>query len=327
MIRPKELMIDYTSLSQSYGKFIVEPLEKGFGITLGNSLRRILLSSLHGSAITSIYIQNVQHEYISLPGLKEDITELILNLKSVQLSLLNGADYVEAKIYKKGACVIHAGDIESPNLQIFNKNHYICTLSSNISFKAIITVEEGKGYLTSTQNRLDTNREQNAGMIWLDTNFSPIKKVNYNVVNSRVGQRTDYDKLVFEIWTNNSIDPESALAVAANILKEQVSIFVNFPKNTDVISSVSSNDEVFEANNNLFKRIDEIELSVRSANCLANAGIKNIGDLVQKTEIDMLKTKNFGRKSLKEIKDVLSEMNLSLNMQLKGWNKLNNSKN
>jgi DNA-directed RNA polymerase subunit alpha len=262
-----------------------------------------------------------------LPGLKEDITELILNLKSVQLSLLNGMDYVEAKICKKGACIVYAKDIESPNLKVFNKDQYICTLSSNISFKAILTVEEGKGYLTSTQNRLETSREKNAGIIWLDTNFSPIKKVNYNVTNSRVGQRTDYDKLVFEIWTNNSIDPERALGIAANILQEQISIFINVPKNLDTISSTSTNNEIFESNNNLFKRIDEIELSVRSANCLANAGIKKIGDLVQKTEIEMLKTKNFGRKSLKEIKDVLNEMNLSLNMKLTGWNDFNNSKN
>merc|ERR1712151_1146832 len=167
------------------------------------------------------------------------------------------------------------------------------------------------------------NRDRNSGIIWLDTNFSPIKKVNYNVINSRVGRRTDYDKLIFEIWTNNSIDPESALSIAANILKEQVSIFINFPKNIDITPHIHSKSEDIEINNNLLKRIDEIELSVRSANCLANAGIKKIGDLVQRTEIEMLKTKNFGRKSLKEIKDVLGEMNLSLNMKLKGWNKIN----
>lgn len=320
IIRPKELMIDYTSLSQSYGKFVIEPLERGYGITLGNALRRILLSSLHGSAITSVFIKNITHEFISMSGLKEDTTEILINLKSVQLTLTNDVDFTEAKICKTGPCVIRAKDIKGINLKIFNQDTYICSLSSNIDFEVTLTIEEGRGYLTSDQNKLDINKKNRLGTIWLNTNFSPIKKINYNVMNSRVGQRTDYDKLVFEIWTNNSIDPENALGIAAKILKEQMSIFIRFVEKIDSTDKIDFKKDNFEFNKNLLKKVSELELSVRSANCLANAGIKRIGNLVQKTETEMLKTKNFGRKSLKEIKDVLHEMNLSLSMKLKGWN-------
>lgn len=322
IIRPKELIIDYISLSQSYGKFIIEPLEKGYGITLGNALRRILLSSLYGSAITSIYIENITHEYISVSGIKEDTTNIILNFKSIQLLLLNGVDYIEATILKKGPCIVRARDIKGNNLRIFNEDAYICALSSNITFKALLTIEEGKGYLTANQNKLDIDKKNKIGLIWLDTNFNPIKKINYNVISSRVGYKTDYDKLILEIWTNNTIDPENALEIAAKILKEQMFIFIHFSENIKpkCEKNIDKTKSVF--NKNLFKKIEELELSVRSANCLTNAKIKKIGDLVQKTESEMLKTKNFGRKSLKEIKDVLNDMNLSLNMKLKDWSNL-----
>jgi len=319
IIRPKELFIDYTSLSQSYGKFVIEPLERGYGITLGNALRRILLSSLHGSAVTSICIDKINHEYASLPGIKEDTMEIISNIKGIQLSLLNNVDYVDANICKKGPCIIRAGDIKGNNIKIFNKNFYICSVSSDIYFRASLTIEEGKGYFTIHQNKSNIKKNDRLSAIWLNTNFSPIKKINYNVVNSRVGKRTDYDKLIIEIWTNNSIDPENALGIAAKILKEQMSIFINFTENTEKTSQIEKNHTSIQFNKNLLKRIDELELSVRSANCLSNAKIERIGDLVQKSEIDILKTKNFGRKSLKEIKDVLEDMDLSLDMTLEKW--------
>lgn len=325
IIRPKELLIDYVSLSQSYGKFVVEPLERGFGITIGNALRRILLSSLYGSAITSIYIKNINHEYVCFPGLKEDLSDIILNLKSIQLMLLNNVEYEYVFIKKKGPCIIRARDIEGINIKIFNQDLYICTLSSNILFEVFLTVEEGKGYITENQNKLAFNKYKELGTIWLNTNFSPIKKINYNILHARVGQKTDYDKLIFEIWTNNSINPENALSIAAKILKEQMSIFITLSNNKyNEATSVNIEKKIYKYkfNKNLLKKINELELSVRSANCLSNSKIEKIGDLVQKTETDMLKTKNFGRKSLKEIKDILTNMNLSLDMNLDdSWKK------
>jgi DNA-directed RNA polymerase subunit alpha len=315
IIRPRELLIDYISLSQSYGKFIVEPLENGFGITLGNALRRILLSSLSGYAITSIFIKNVKHEYEQVNGIKEDIQDLILNLKAIQISLTHKKKYINASIIKKGPCVIYARDVQGPNLKIYNKNLYICTISSNININILLTIEMGKGFATENQNKLDMTHDQKVGIIWVNSNFSPIKKISYNILNSKVGKKTNYDKLIMEIWTNNSINPEYALSTAAKILQEQISVFINFPHMVE--NKLVKKAKKVSVNKNLFRKIVELELSVRASNCLNNAKIYRVIELVQKTEIEMLKTKNFGRKTLKEIKNTLARIGLSLNMNIK----------
>jgi len=319
LIRPKGLLIDKNSLSGSYGKFIAEPLERGYGTTLGNALRRILLSSLQGVAITSLKIEKIKHEFMGLSGLKEDTTELILNFREIQIGLKKNIDFTQAKIHKKGPCIIRARDIESEDIQIFNKDMYICSLSSSVDFNVTLNIQKGKGYIPAFQNESENDKDHDLGTIWMDANFSPIKKVNYNVANARIDKKTDYDKLVIEIWTDNSISPEDALGVAAKIIKEQLSIFINFSEDVEIKQKSKDSTKNLVFNKNLLKRIDELELSVRSANCLSNANINKIGDLVQKSEGEMLKTKNFGRKSLKEIKDILGEMGLSLEMKLDNW--------
>ena len=326
MIKPKELLIDYISLSQSYGKFIVEPLEKGYGVTLGNALRRILLSSLFGHAITSLSIKNIKHEYSSIIGVKEDIADVILNLKLVQVALLNDVEHITARISKQGPSIVRAADIHGDNMKIFNNDLYICTISSNSKLDILITIEVGKGFVTANQNKLDLKQKEKTGIIWINTNFSPIKKVNYNILNARIGQKTDYDKLILEIWTNNSINPEKSIETAAKILREQALIFINLPESVENQTLKLPKKNNTKINENLFKQISELELSVRASNCLNSAKINNMIELVQKTETDMLKTKNFGRKSLKEVKDVLHKMGLSLNMNLKNVSIINKKK-
>jgi DNA-directed RNA polymerase subunit alpha len=317
LIRPKNLVIDRDTLSSTYGKFIAEPLERGYGVTLGNSLRRLLLSSLQGASVTAAKIDGALHEFMALSDVTEDVTDIILNLKQVNLKLLSAsADQKTVRIDVQGPARVTAKDIiRDESVVVLNPDQPICTVAEGGSFKAELTIKRGRGYVPATQFR---EEGQSVGTIPMDATFSPIRKVNYNVTHARVGQQTDYDKLTLEVWTNGAIAPEDAVGIAAKILKEQAQIFINF---SEEFEPELPEPEIREerVNENLLKSVDELELSVRSANCLQNANIRYIGDLVQRTESEMLKTKNFGRKSLKEIKEILSEMGLSLGMKLDNW--------
>lgn len=312
LIKPKRVEVESAASDDRYGKFIAEPLERGFGMTIGNALRRVLLSSLQGSAITAVQIEGVMHEFSTIPGVVEDVTEIVLNLKEVVLRL-EDKEEARLRIEATGPCEIKAGMFAGdPSVTIVNPNAHIATLSEGSSFKMEVTIKVGRGYVPADKNKTE---EVPMGTIFIDSLFSPVKKVNHTVTNARVGQRTDYDSLAMEIWTNGSIDARTAVAQAAHILVDQMSLFVGeglvIEREEPVISEPRR-----KLNENLFKRIDEIELSVRSANCLENADIKYIGELVQKTEAEMLRTKNFGRKSLNEIKEILTEMGLGLGMRL-----------
>ena len=317
LIRPKRLEVEKETLTPFYGKFTAEPFERGFGITIGNSLRRILLSSLQGAAITSVKIDGVLHEFSTIPGVKEDVTEIILNLKEVRLKLhTEGPKTIRVKT--EGPKVLKAGDIQTGDaVEILNPEHYIATLSRDAKLSMEMAVKMGRGYVPAERNK---EENQPIGTIPIDAIFSPIKKVNYTVTNARVGQITDYDKLTLEVWTDGSLSPEEAVAHAAKILKDQLSIFITFEEEEEEeMAAFGEQDEIEKLNENLFRSVDELELSVRSANCLKHANIKLIGDLVQKTEAEILATKNFGRKSLNEIKEILEEMGLSLGMKLDNW--------
>lgn len=315
LIKPKRLQVDKDTLTPQYGKFFAEPLERGFGITIGNSLRRVLLSSLQGAAVTSVKIDGALHEFTSLPGITEDVADIILNIKDVLIKM-HTYEQKTLRVDKKGPGVVRASDIEvDSNVEILNKDLVIATVGEDGHLKMEMTCRKGRGYVQS-----DANKTPNMpiGAIPIDSIFSPVKKVNYHVTNARVGQQTDYDKLTLEVWTDGSVAPEDAVAFAAKIMKDQLSIFINFEDEVEPEIIVEPQPEE-KFNENLLRTVDELELSVRSANCLANANIKYIGDLVQKTESEMLKTKNFGRKSLKEIKEILAEMGLSLGMKLDNW--------
>jgi DNA-directed RNA polymerase subunit alpha len=313
LIRPKQLQVEKESLSDTYGKFFAEPFERGFGTTLGNSLRRILLSSLQGSAITSVRIKGVLHEFSAIQGVTEDVTDIILNLKGVRLKL-HSVVQATIRVVHVGEGVVKAGDfIVGHNVEIMNPDHHIATCGKDAHFEMDMTVKMGKGYVSADKNR---DEKAPVGTIPIDSIFSPIKKVNFTVSNARVGQMTDYDKLTIEIWTDGSVKPEDALAYSAKIMKEQLSIFINFDEETEPQTFEESQEEIDKINENLYRTVEELELSVRSANCLKNAGIKLIGELVSKTEAEMLKTQNFGRKSLNEIKDILSDMGLTFGMKL-----------
>jgi len=317
LIRPKRLEVEKETLTPFYGKFTAEPFERGLGITIGNSLRRLLLSSLQGAAITSVKIDGVLHEFSTIPGTKEDITEIILNLKEVRLKLhTEGPKTIRVKA--EGSKVLKAGDILTGDaVEILNPDHYLATLSRDGKLSMEMVVKMGRGYVPAERNK---EENQPIGTIPMDAIFSPIKKVNYTVTNARVGQITDYDKLTLEVWTDGSLNPEEAVAHSAKILKDQLSIFITFEEEEETeISYSESEEEKVGFNENLLRSVDELELSVRSANCLKHANIKLIGDLVQKTEAEILATKNFGRKSLNEIKDILAEMGLSLGMKLDNW--------
>jgi len=302
--------VDEATHTPFYGKFVCEPLERGFGITLGNSLRRVLLSSLQGAAITSVKIDGVLHEFSTIPGVKEDVTDLILNLKQVRLKLHSNQPKT-LKLEAVGEGEVRAGDIISDDtVHVVNPEQIIATLSKEGSLSMTMTAEWGKGYVPAELNK---SEEDPIGTLVLDAVFSPVRKVSYKITNARVGRRTDYDKLTMEIWTNGSIYPEDALAHAAKILREQFLVFLNFDEEEKPILEERPQREP-EINENLFRSVAELELSVRSANCLKNADIKFIGELVQKTESEMLKTKNFGRKSLNEIKEILADMDLHLGM-------------
>ncbi len=312
LIMPEKV---HVTSSPTYGKFVCEPLERGFGITMGNALRRILLSSLHGAAIVSVKFEEVMHEFSVIPGVLEDVSEIILNLKSVCLKVKDVGPHI-VRISCSGECIVRAGDIISDDghCEILNPDLHIATLSAKASLNMTMTVKIGKGYALSEANK-DT--KASVGTIPIDSVFSPIKKVIYVVGNARLGQRTDYDKLTLEVWTNGSVLPEDAVSYSAKVMKEQLSKFVNFDECLVPASEVEPHaGHKPQFNENLLRSVEELELSVRSANCLKNADIYKIYQLVSKTETEMLKTKNFGRKSLNEIKAVLSEMNLSLGMKV-----------
>jgi DNA-directed RNA polymerase subunit alpha len=311
LIKPKRLQVEAEN-TEIHGKFFAEPFERGFGTTLGNALRRVLLSSLQGAAITSVRIKGVLHEFSTIPGVTEDVTDVILNLKGVLLKL-HGQESRNIRIVKKGAGVITAGDIITDSLvEILNPNHHIATCSQDADVEMDMVVSLGKGYTPAERNR---DEKSPVGTIPIDAIFSPIRKVNFMVANARVGQITDYDKLTLEVTTDGSVTPDDAIAYAAKILKEQLQIFINFDENVEQSEQLAG-DEGRKINENLYRTVEELELSVRSANCLKNADIRLIGDLVQRSEAEMLKTQNFGRKSLNEIKDILAEMGLTLGMKL-----------
>jgi DNA-directed RNA polymerase subunit alpha len=316
LIRPKSLVEeDRDAHTDFYGKFVCEPLERGFGITIGNSLRRILLSSLQGAATTAVRIDGALHEFTTIDDVKEDVTDVILNLKEVVFASAQPKRHT-LRIEKQGPGAVTAGDIQvSEGVRVLNPNQHVATVSKGGKFSAELVVGVGRGYVPA-----ERNKEPNMAIGWvpIDSLFSPVRKVNYTVTNARVGQITDYDKLTLEVWTNGAVRPRDAVAFAAKILKEQLQIFINFQEEDESVAMPAASREE-PLNENLFKSVEEFELSVRSANCLQNANIQHIGELVQKTESDLLKTKNFGRKSLKEIKDKLAELGLSLGMHIENW--------
>lgn len=315
MIRPEKIQV---TSNPTYGKFVCEPLERGFGITIGNSLRRIILSSLYGAAITAVKFEGVMHEFSVVPGVLEDVSEIILNLKEVRFKM-DDSKPKTVRIDVTGEREVVAGDILSDDgrCAVLNPKLHIATLGEKSELKMTMTVKVGKGYSLAEANK---DEDAPAGMIPIDAVYSPIKRVNYVVGNARVGQRTDYDKLTMEVWTDGSLKPEDAVAYGAKILKEQMNMFIGFDEDREPGPDrpLDSRDKP-RFNENLLRSVDELELSVRSANCLKNADIHKIWQLVSKSESEMLKTKNFGRKSLNEIKEVLSEMGLSLGMKLEGF--------
>jgi DNA-directed RNA polymerase subunit alpha len=314
IIRPKCLEVDEESLSPTYGKFVAEPFERGFGITVGNALRRVLLSSIQGAAITAIKIEGILHEFSTVPGIREDVTDIIMNLKEVQLKLhSDGPETLYIK--SKGAGAVKASDIiATNNVEVLNPDQHIATLAGDAKLAMELTVKAGVGYRPA-----EKNREEDApiGTIPIDAIFSPVKRVNYTITHARVGQITDYERLTMEVWTDGSIAPEDAIAFAAKILQNQLKLFINFEEEIEEMPRVETQKPRF--NENLYRSIDELELSVRSSNCLRNASIRQIWELVMRSEAEMLKTKNFGRKSLNEIKEILSEMGLTLGMKLDGF--------
>jgi len=316
LIKPKTIEIGTETSTDFYGRFVCEPLERGFGITLGNSLRRILLSSLQGAAIVSIKFNGVPHEFATIPGVKEDVTDIVLNLKEVNLNVIDEEEEIKVFLDNKGEKVITAGDIICDGtVEVMNPDQHIATLNKDAVLHAEMTVKTGRGYVPAEKNATE---DKSVGVIFIDALFSPIRRVTYVVGNARVGQRTDYDKLTLEIWTDGTVVPQDALAFAAKILKEQVTPFINFEEEEEEVEKEEEEEEE-KINENLFRSVSELELSVRSSNCLKNANIKHIYELVQKTESEMLKTKNFGRKSLNEIKGILEEMDLQFGMELEDF--------
>ena len=310
--------VEIATLTDTYGKFVAKPLERGYGITLGNSLRRVLLSSINGAAVVAVRIANVDHELSTIQGVKEDVTDIILNLKQVNIRYLGEQD-ARITLKSNGEGVLKAGDIQaSSDVEILNPDQHVATVGEDGSLDMEMIVRHGRGYVSADANRTE---EMPADYIVTDSIFAPVRRVAYNVSNARVGQMTDYDKLTLEVWTNGAVRPDDSLAYAAKILKEQLTIFINFDETEEVEARPveDDNERKPQLNENLFKTVDSLELSVRAANCLENANIKFIGELVTKSEAEMLKTKNFGRKSLNEIKDILAEMGLSLGMKIDGF--------
>jgi DNA-directed RNA polymerase subunit alpha len=311
---PKNVEVDPEGATDRYGRFTIAPLERGFGTTLGNSLRRVLLSSLQGAAITSVRMDNVLHEFATVPGVIEDVTEIILNLKQVRFKLI-GDGPKKAMIEAKGKGEVRAGNLQvDADVEILNPDLHIATLNNEGDLRMEVEIDCGRGYVSADQHE---EQDRPIGVIPVDSLFSPVTRVNYKVEQARVGQRIDYDRLYLEIWTDGSILPTDALAHAASILKEHFEIFIHF-ENEPVKESDEEvvDEETVKLREKLERSVDELELSVRSSNCLRQAEIRTIGDLVQKTEAEMLKYRNFGRKSLKEIEDVLTQMGLQLGMEV-----------
>jgi DNA-directed RNA polymerase subunit alpha len=313
LIKPAKLEISHSERANT-GKVVAEPLERGFGLTLGNALRRILLSSLQGAAVTGVQIEGVLHEFSSIEGVREDVTDIILNIKALAVRM-HAEGPKKMRLNAEGPCEVTAAQIEAgADIEIMNPDLVICTLDKGAKLSMEMTVNTGKGYRPAAQNRPE---ECPVGLIPIDSVFSPVRKVTYEVEDTRVGQITDYDKVTLQIETNGVITPEDAVAYAARILQDQLQVFVNFDE--PEAETVKEEEEALPFNKNLLKKVEELELSVRSANCLKNDNIVYIGDLVQKSEGDMLRTPNFGRKSLNEIKEVLANMGLHLGMQTEGW--------
>lgn len=314
LIKPQKIEIAHGSNSKTNGKIVAEPLERGFGLTLGNALRRILLSSLQGAAVTGIMIEGVLHEFSSIEGVREDVTDIVLNVKAISVRM-HAEGPKRMRVSAVGPCEVTAGMIEAgADIEIMNPDLVLCTLDKDATFNMEMVVNTGKGYRPAAMNRPE---EAPVGLIPVDSVFSPVRKVSYEVEDTRVGQITDYDKLTMSIETNGVISPEDAVAYAARIMQDQLAVFINFDE-PDAKEAGEQEDEL-PFNRNLLRKVDELELSVRSANCLKNDNIVYIGDLVQKSESDMLRTPNFGRKSLNEIKEVLTNMGLHLGMPVEGW--------
>ena len=314
LIKPGKLEIQGGRDPKRHATTMAEPLERGFGMTLGNALRRVLLSSLRGAAITSVHIDGVLHEFSSISGVREDVTNIVLNIKEIALKA-HSEGPKRMVLQKTGPGVVRAGDIEvSSEIEVLNPEHIICTLDEGASIHKEFTANTGKGYVPADRNRPD---DAPIGLIPVDALYSPVRKVSYKVENTREGQILDYDKLIMDIHTDGSVIPEDAIALAARILQDQLSIFVNFEEPHKEV--VEEKQPELEFNAALLKKVDELELSVRSANCLKNDNIVYIGDLIQKSEAEMLRTPNFGRKSLNEIKEVLAGMGLHLGMEVPNW--------
>jgi len=315
LIRPRRLETEGEESGERYGRFWCEPFEQGFGQTLGNALRRVLLSSLQGAAITSLKIEGVEHEFSTIPGVIEDVSDIVLNLKEVRMRMhVPGPKVVQ--IRKTGEGVLTAADLGSgdSSIEIMNPDHKIATLTAEADLEFECTVNQGKGYHPAEQNKY---KDMPIGTIPIDSIFSPVHKVNYTVTQARVGRDTGFDRLNLEVWTDGSVEPADAVAYGAKILKDHLSIFINFDEPEEAPGAVLEEPE--PVNPHLFRSVEELELSVRSANCLQNANICYIGELVQRTDAEMLKTKNFGRKSLNEIKDLLEEMGLKLGMTIENF--------
>jgi DNA-directed RNA polymerase subunit alpha len=315
LIKPTKLEIVSGRAKNKVATLVAEPLERGFGMTLGNALRRVLLSSLQGAAITTVHIDGVLHEFSSIPGVREDVTNIVLNIKEIALRV--HSEGVKRMVLKKeGPGQVKASDIEaSSEVEILNPEHVICTLDQGASIRMEFSAAMGKGYVPAERNRPD---DAPIGLIPVDSLYSPVKKVSYKVENTREGQILDYDKLTMTVETDGSVTAEDSVALAARILQDQLAVFINFEEPKKAIEDTAKHPEL-AFNAALLKKVDELELSVRSANCLKNDNIVYIGDLIQKTEAEMLRTPNFGRKSLNEIKEVLASMGLHLGMEVPNW--------
>src|SRR5213594_1326158 len=312
LIKPRRLEVEEKSLTPTYGKFFGEPFERGYGTTVGNALRRVLLSSLHGSAIVALRVKGVLHEFSTVPGVTEDVTDIVLNLKEVRVKLHDGTVEETARIQTRGEREVTAADVQAgPRVEVLNPHQHLAMLAKDAELDMELVIRLGRGYVPAERNKREGDP---VGTIPIDAVFSPVTKVNFTVTNARVGQRTDYDRLTLEVWTDGSVRPEDAVAYAARILQDQLSFFINFEEEPEAEAPAAAASEAL--NENLFRPVEELELSVRAANCLQNADIKYIGELVQKTEAEMLKTKNFGRKSLNEIKEMLADMGLSFGMKI-----------
>ena len=314
LIKPNKLDIVQGAVPERRATILAEPLERGFGLTLGNALRRVLLSSLQGSAVTAIQVEGVLHEFSTIPGVHEDVTDIVLNIKSMGLRM-HSEGPKRMTLEASSAGTVTAGMIDTGHdIEIMDPEMVICTLDQKATLKMELTVENGKGYIAAMQNRPE---ESPIGLIPIDSVFSPVRKVAYKVDNARVGQNIDYDKLSLDVTTDGTIAPEDAVALAARILQDQLQLFINFEEPQSAVAEDIRDELPF--NKNLLRKVDELELSVRSANCLKNDNIIYIGDLVLKSEAEMLRTPNFGRKSLNEIKEVLSQMGLHLGMDIPNW--------